>query len=173
MNKDKKYQPDKKDKAILNVLYRNSRLSCREISRRTGIPVMTVLKRMKRMEEEGAILEYTIRVNPLKLGFLVRAYVLVGLDYRYINKLKLTQQDVAEEIIKLPEVSVADLVTGPERDILLKLKAGSIEDLNEILDRIRLINGVHSTDTRTILYESRKATLAKKDFRPEKVLFPK
>ncbi len=43
---------DEKDRQILDILTENSRLSCREISRKANIPVMTVLNRLKRLEEE-------------------------------------------------------------------------------------------------------------------------
>jgi len=161
---------DVKDHKILNVLYNNSRLSCREVAKITGIPVMTVLNRIKKMEQEGVILEYTIRVNPIKLGYYILAYILVAVDYELLNQMKSNQQSVVEELINHPNVSVADLVTGPDRDILIKIKSRSINELNKILDEIRAVKGVNRTDTMTILFEARKACLDQKKFKRQKTL---
>lgn len=152
-------QLDQKDIAILNLLYVNSRLSCREIARKTGIPAMTVLNRIKRFEEAGVILEYTTRADIRKLGYNILAYVIVIIDYAVIAKNKIGQGEVANEIIKHPNVSVADLVTGPDRDVLVKIKCRDTEELNRVLDDIRKIPGVSRTDTMNILYEARKACL--------------
>ncbi len=170
MDKTEEFKLDHKDIKIVNTLYSNSRLSCREISRKTKIPVMTVLNRMKKLEKEGVILEYTIRVNARKLGFFTLAYVIVTIDYNLLNELKIAQQEVCNQIVKHPNVSVTDLITGPDRDLLVKVKAKSINELNKILDDIRLIRGVSRTDTMTILYEARKDCISKKRFKKQKTL---
>jgi len=170
VDKTKKFKLDDKDIKIVNALYSNSRLSCREISRKTKIPVMTVLNRMKKLEEEGVILEYTIRVDAKKLGFFTLAYIIVTIDYTLLNELKITQQDVCDQIVKHSNVSMTDLITGPDRDLLIKVKAKSINELSRILDDIRLIRGISRTDTMTILYEARKECISNQKFKKQKTL---
>jgi Lrp/AsnC family transcriptional regulator, leucine-responsive regulatory protein len=158
---------DEKDNAILEALYMNSRLSCREIAKKTSIPVMTVLNRIKKLEENEIILKYTIKVNHEKIGYKIIAYVLVSIDYNYVNELKISQEGIAEQIFKHPLVTVADLITGPDRDLLVKVKCRSLAELNQTLDDIRAIKGVNRTDTMTNLYETGRACFSRKKFKKQ------
>lgn len=149
---------DEKDHQILDILTENSRISCREISRKTRIPVMTVLNRLKRLEEEKFIHKYTAFLNLEKLGYNLICYVLITMDYDALKKLNRYQHEVMDEVVKHPAVLTAALVTGPARDAIVKIKARNIADLNKILDDFRNIPGLRRTDTMNVLYEARKET---------------
>ena len=47
--------PEARDILLLNTLLQNSRLSAREIAKKMGISVVTVIHRMKLWEKEGVI----------------------------------------------------------------------------------------------------------------------
>ncbi len=149
---------DEKDRQILDILTENSRLSCREISRKANIPVMTVLNRLKRLEEEKFILRYTTFLNLEKLGYNLICYVFIVMDYDVLKRLQKRQHEIMEEVIKHPAVLTAALVTGPSRDAIVKIKARNIADLNNILDDLQRITGIKRTDTMNVLYEARKET---------------
>ncbi len=69
---------DQKDKQILDILMSNSRTPYTEIAQRLNVSEGTVRKRIKRLEDEGVIREYTIDIDPAKLGY--RSVTLLGLD---------------------------------------------------------------------------------------------
>jgi len=60
---------DKTDKDILNVLLENSRLSYRQIAKKIGKSVATVMHRVKALEKEGIINTYTVDLDYEKLGY--------------------------------------------------------------------------------------------------------
>ena len=59
---------DAKDKAILAILQRNSRLTTKEIAKKTQLPITTVHNRLKKLKEENIIEQFTIKLNYKALG---------------------------------------------------------------------------------------------------------
>lgn len=63
------------DDEILVFLQKNSRTSLNNISKSCGLPISTIFTRVKKMEEEGVIKRYTVRVDEKKLvSRLKRSY---------------------------------------------------------------------------------------------------
>jgi Lrp/AsnC family transcriptional regulator, leucine-responsive regulatory protein len=62
---------DDVDRCILSELQRNSRLSMRELSRRVNLSAPSVTERVKKLEDEGVIEGYTIKINHKKLGLSI------------------------------------------------------------------------------------------------------
>lgn len=61
------------------------------------------------------------------------------------------ERSVRDALLKFDEVKRADLTTG-EQDILVLIKASSYEDiLGVVVDRLRALKGVVSTETNLIL----------------------
>jgi len=80
---------------LLKKLKENSRISYVDLAKRFGVSETAVRKRIRKLEEGGVILKYTVDVNPKKIGFEVDA--LIGLDTRpekyieVIEKLKVSK----------------------------------------------------------------------------------
>ena len=88
---------DDKDKAILNVLIENSKLSYRQIAKKLGFSSVTVMNRIKRLEDSGIIKSYSVVLDHDKLGFDIPVLI----DVR-IAKGKLSP--VENKIAKHPNV---------------------------------------------------------------------
>ena len=80
---------DALDRAILEHLEFDGRSSMQDLSELTGLSRSAVFTRVKRLEEQGVIGGYTVRVNRKKLGFEIRAYCNVSL--------KLHERELLEE----------------------------------------------------------------------------
>jgi len=91
---------DEKDEKILDELKKGSRDSTADISRRTGIPRVTVHERIRRMLAKGIIRRFTVLPDYKKLGLNTTAFVLVSYD----PHAKMTQRELAEKISKMPAV---------------------------------------------------------------------
>ena len=65
--------PDKTDVKILKVITENSRLSYRKIAKKIEVSTLTVLSRMKKMEESGVIRGYSALIDhkKIRLGMTV------------------------------------------------------------------------------------------------------
>ena len=57
------------DKKILNIIVENSRLSLRQIAKKAGVSVATVMHHIKALEKEGIIRKYTAKLDYEKMGY--------------------------------------------------------------------------------------------------------
>ncbi len=125
---------DDTDRTILGLLKQNSRMSYMEMSRLTGIADATIQHRLKRMREHG-IVKFTVMVEPDASGFAVTSVMLVQTDTEKHDEAK-------NALAMLPEVSEVYSVLG-EYDLLIKVWARTLEDLNEFInEKIRAIDGI-------------------------------
>lgn len=140
---------DKTDSEILSALQEDAKAGLRKIAKKTGLPMSTAHHRILRMEEEGVIRRYSAIPDYRKIGLPVCAYVLVNVDYSGIR----SQESVAREIRKLPNVLEANIISG-EIDIIAKVRAADIDSLGEaVISKIRNIRGVAKTVTSVVMKE--------------------
>ena len=71
---------DKFDLAILSVLQRDARASLQDISAAVGLSTTPCWTRIKKMESEGVIQGYTVRIDPAAVGFADTVIVQVTLE---------------------------------------------------------------------------------------------
>jgi len=64
----KNYTIDEIDRRIIEILVKNSRISYRNLSKELKIGIATVSRRIKKLEEEGIIKQYTTVLDYAKLG---------------------------------------------------------------------------------------------------------
>jgi len=140
---------DRTDEEIINELRTDGKATVKEIAKQLGLPMSTVHHRIMKMEKEGMIKKYEAVPDYKKMGFGVSAFVFVTVNY---DKIK-SQEEVARQIGKMENVDGAYIVTG-ETDILVKVRAHDVEELNDIIIRkLRAINGVDKTRTSVVLKE--------------------
>ncbi|MCK5023020.1 MAG: Lrp/AsnC family transcriptional regulator [Candidatus Aenigmarchaeota archaeon] len=145
---------DKKDERILEILAQRGDLTVRQIASRTLLPITTVHHRIKRLKSEGIIKRFTIDVDHKKLGKSIAAYVLVKADSKYLKGFRRTQHDLVKDLKKFHFVEKADIVTGTI-DMILLIRVKDIEDLDKIIiDKLRDVQGIESTQTLVILKEN-------------------
>ncbi len=148
---------DEKDYKILEILRQNSRTKVRNIAKKLKIPITTVHKRIRKMEEDEIIKGYFTNVDYEKLGYSITSYVFVKADYARLKKQKLDQTFMIKNILRnFPKISIASLVTGYDRDIILRLRVKSIPELNTMLENLRGLEGVLSTETLIVLGEAKQ-----------------
>ncbi|HSQ01644.1 MAG TPA: Lrp/AsnC family transcriptional regulator [Methanobacterium sp.] len=122
------------DSEIIRSLVRNSRITLSQMSKEISVPDATISNRLKKLEK-SVIKQYTLIVDPDKLGLKVTAIIIIQTESE-------KHENVKNELSKLEEVSEVYSVSG-EYDILIKVWAHSIEELNEIMNtKIRSVDGV-------------------------------
>jgi len=142
---------DQKDLKILEILKQNSKLTTHQISKKINIPITTIHNRIKKLEKEGIIENYTLKLNYKKLDLAVLSYVLVTVTYTLPDGTKIKQETVAKKIKGLPEVEEVHIVTG-DTDILVRVRVKDIDELNKfVIDKLRSIDGVDKTQTMVVL----------------------
>lgn len=115
------------NRAILEELQADARLSMAELGRRINLSPPAVADRVQRLERAGVIRGYHADVDPAKLGYTVAAVVRVAPATRQLDKIR-------ELARNTPEVVECHRITG-EDCFFLKLHLHSINDLEPLLDR--------------------------------------
>ena len=145
---------DKKDIRILDILKENGSLTVRQIASRTLLPITTVHNRIKRLKSLGVIKRFTIEIDHKKVGKPLAAYVLVKVDSKYLKGFRRNQHDLVKDLRNLAFIEKADIVTGTI-DIVLLIRVKDIEELDRvIIEKLRDIQGIESTETLVILKEN-------------------
>ena len=144
---------DEKDLAIIEVLKHNSSFSTQQISKKTSIPITTVHNHIKKLEKGGVIEGYTVKLNNKKIGKPIAAYIMITVDYKLLQQLKISQYDLARKLRANPAAEDATMVTGAV-DIIIKVRFKDIDELNQFVTiELRNIKGVEKTQTAVILNE--------------------
>jgi Lrp/AsnC family transcriptional regulator, regulator for asnA, asnC and gidA len=122
------------DSEIIRSLARNSRITLSQMSKEINVPDATISNRLKKLEK-SVIKQYTLIVDPDELGLSVTAIIIIQTESE-------KHENVKNDLSKLEEVSEVYSVSG-EYDLLIKVWAHSIEELNEIMNiKVRSVDGV-------------------------------
>ena len=126
---------DKKDLKIIEVLKKNSRLSIRDIAKKTSIRPSTVHQRIGKLVEKGVIEKFTIKLNntAVEEDFIVFMYLT-------------TKEDLPASFFHDKHVKEVFGVTG-EYDLLLKLKFKDIIEFNNFVIKMRKNKNIAKTIT--------------------------
>jgi len=96
---------DEKDLSIIDMLRENARIPVTEIASRLDVSESTIRKRIRGLEKNGVITQYTVVVDPSKLGY--NSVSMVGIDVESTHLL-----DVAMRMTEFPEVKFVATSTG-------------------------------------------------------------
>ena len=131
------------DQALLTVLRENARASVAEIARRLKLSRTTVQSRIERLERQGVIGGYTLRVNDAVERGHVRAHVM-------ITVLPKQMAAVVEALRAMAEVRALHSVSG-SFDLVAMVVVTAVAEMDELTDRIGAIDGVERTTSSIIL----------------------
>ena len=132
-----------KDKQLIALLKLNARESTASLARKLGLSRTTVQDRLKKLEREGTIEGYTLRLRSDTEAKGVKAFVIIEVEPRRIA-------EVITRLKKVPEIETLYSVSG-KFDLIAMLRAESAEDLDDVLDRIGETTGVEETESAIIL----------------------
>jgi DNA-binding Lrp family transcriptional regulator len=139
------------DAKILQGLLEDARFSSRQIAKKVGVSVGTVLARIKKMEREGIIKNYSALLDHEKLG-----YELTVVTEITVSKGRLVETE--KEIAKIPNVcSVYDVTGLTDAVIIAKFKGR--EELGQFTKRLLALPYIERTNTHIVL------STVKEDFR--------
>lgn len=123
---------DKLDKAILRRLQANGRETYDVIGEQVGLSPSAVLRRVKRLEENGVIDRYVALVQPETVGLGLTAYINVRLE-KYTETSKRNPMDVFRASVQAwPEVVECVSLTG-EMDYLLRVVVADMQHYSRFI----------------------------------------
>jgi DNA-binding Lrp family transcriptional regulator len=127
------------DDRLLTLLTTNAREPVASLARKLGLARSTVQERITRLERDGVIAGYTVRLPRPNIDFAIRATVLIKLDAKQT-------ENVLRDLHGLPNVRRVTSVSGPY-DYIAELVHESTATLDQLLDRIGRLPGVQRTET--------------------------
>jgi len=130
---------DELDQQLIALLRQNARLQIADLAHKLGVSRGTVNNRLRKLEDNQVILGYTVRLRPEAEPERIRAWMGVLVEGN-------TTRQVIASLLGEPGV-VALHDTNGRWDLLAEIEAGSTRELSDVLERIRLISGIRSTET--------------------------
>lgn len=134
---------DELDQQLLALLAIDARESTADLARKLGVARTTVVARLARLEREGVVAGYTVRLRHDLAQQGLAAFVGITVQPR-------AGADVVKLLERVPEVKQLDSVSG-QFDYVALVRADSAERLDALLDRIRALDGVQQTTTSVVL----------------------
>lgn len=131
------------DEQLLSVLREDARTPTAEIARRLHLSRTTVQSRIQRLERDGVIQGYTVRVAEEVERDRVRAHMLITVAPKQ-------SAAVVRTLHALPEVRSLHSVSGTH-DLVALIVADGVGDIDLLTDRIGAMDGVERTTTSIIL----------------------
>ena len=130
---------DATDQQLLSLLRKDARASIATLAQKLGVSRGTVTNRITRLEDTGIIVGYTVRLRPDAEPNEIRAWMSIAVEGNE------TRAVIAS---LLGEPGVASLHdTNGRWDLLAELRAANLSELSQVLERIRLVRGISSTET--------------------------
>jgi DNA-binding Lrp family transcriptional regulator len=129
---------DELDAKILSHLEEDGRASYTDIADKLGVSEGTVRNRVQRLRSDGIIKRFTVEIADSER---IAAVVMAAVE---------PSRNIAAIIAEMPPETEVMEVTG-DWDLILRFARPTSEDVNEVLERIRKVEGVTETTTYTVL----------------------
>ncbi len=136
-------QVSDKDRELIALLGQNARMPVATLARKLSLSRTTVQARLERLEREGVIAGYGVRLSEAYLSGLIRAHVLITIAPKALSA-------VTASLDAIPQVTALHSVSGTF-DLIAIVAAPSISQLDQLIDEIGTIGGVERTLSSIIL----------------------
>ncbi|MGB5247916.1 MAG: Lrp/AsnC family transcriptional regulator [Woeseia sp.] len=138
---------DKKDHRILRELLKDGRTSWVELAERVSLSPAATQRRVEALRAAGVIQGFTVRVDPVALGYEVEAYVEVSVERHDIAN----AQRFRDAIKRYPEVQTCHMMSG-EVDYLLRVVTTDLKAFGRFIEeRILSVPGVKDASSSIVL----------------------
>jgi len=137
------YDMDSMDHELIALLRANARLPVVKLASKLGISRATVQNRINRLLRLGVIRGYTINVDPGIDSGDVKAFMSIAVE----GKKALA---VVRSLRGYPGIKALHNTNG-RWDLIAEIQIDTLESFNHLLNDVRLIDGVSSTETSLLL----------------------
>lgn len=134
---------DELDRKLISLLRTDGRAPVTTLARQLGVSRATVNSRLDRLVESGKVLGFTVRVRDDHGDDDVRAVSLIEVEGRTTN-------DVIKALRGLAEIQALHTTNGGW-DLVAEIRCDSLLDFDEVLLRIRSVDGVINSQSSLLL----------------------
>jgi DNA-binding Lrp family transcriptional regulator len=130
---------DETDRKLLALLRQDARLSIADLAHKLTVSRGTVTNRITKLEDQGVIVGYTVRVRPDVQHDTIKAWMSIAVEGNQ-------SRTVIASLLGEPGVATLHDTNG-RWDLLAELRAENLQELGKTLERIRLVKGISNTET--------------------------
>ena len=131
------------DQQLIGLLRNDARASLVSLAKALRVSRATVQNRINRLETNGTIVGYTVRLRPEVQAHRFRALTTIAVEgNRGDAVIRTLRGDPAVQTLH---------TTNGRWDIVAELRAENLEEFDRVLGRIRLVEGIASTETSLLL----------------------
>jgi DNA-binding Lrp family transcriptional regulator len=138
-----RYSLDDTDRQLIALLRDDARMSVVALAQKLRVARATVQNRMARLESEGVIVGYTVRLRPDAEKHRIRAITSIEVTGHHGDT-------VLRALRGHPNV-VALHSTNGRWDVMAEVRADSLEAFDKVLNSIRSIEGIANSETSILL----------------------
>jgi DNA-binding Lrp family transcriptional regulator len=130
---------DALDQRIIAALKQNARVSVAELASRLAVSRGTISNRIRRLESDGTIAGYTLRLRAEADTAEVRAWVSIAVSGHQTRA-------VIKALLAEPDVDAVHDTNG-RWDLLAEIRTADLAGLSRILERLRSLPAISTTET--------------------------
>jgi DNA-binding Lrp family transcriptional regulator len=130
---------DSTDRQLIALLRQDARLGVADLAHKLGVSRGTVTNRMRKLEDQQVIVGYTVKLRPDSEPDRIRAWMGVLVEGNQTR-------GVISSLLGEPGIAALHDTNG-RWDLLAEIEASSMAELSKVLERVRLISGIRSTET--------------------------
>lgn len=134
---------DDTDRQLLSLLRDNARLSVVALAKALRVARATVQNRIARLEADGTIVGYSVRLRPDVQAHRIRALMSIEIDGHHAD-------EVRRALRGHPHV-VALHSTNGRWDLIAELRTDTLEAFDQVLNAIRNTEGIANSETSILL----------------------
>ncbi|MEJ2155881.1 MAG: Lrp/AsnC family transcriptional regulator [Desulfobacteraceae bacterium] len=130
---------------ILKILQNKARIPNVEVAREVGMAPSAVLERIRKLEKQGFIDGYEVRLNAQRFQRSLVGFIHISVDKTA------KEADVAKALAAIDEIQEVHFIAGAD-GYLIKARVAGPQELDRLVrDQIRPIRGVCATRTSVVL----------------------
>jgi len=130
---------DVTDQQLISFLRRDARTNVAALAKKLGVSRGTVSNRITKLEDSGVIVGYTVRLRPDAQPTEISAWMSIAVSGNETRA-------VIASLLGEPGVAALHDTNG-RWDLLAELRAANLAELSHVLERVRLIRSISSTET--------------------------
>ncbi|MEQ9257985.1 MAG: Lrp/AsnC family transcriptional regulator [Roseovarius sp.] len=139
---------DDLDQRLVSALRHDARASLSDLALTLGVSRTTVRGRIEKLQRSGEIVGFTVVLKGDAARDPVRGLMMIGIEGRGTDR-------ILRQLGGLPSVRRIHTTNG-RWDVIVEIGTTSLEELDDVLARIRRFDGVAQSET-SLLLNTRKA----------------
>jgi DNA-binding Lrp family transcriptional regulator len=130
---------DSTDQRLIALLRQDARLPVAALAAKLGVSRGTVNNRLAKLQKAGVVVGFTVQLRPDARPNEIRAWMAIEVEGNQTR-------EVIASLLGEPGVGALHDTNG-RWDLLAELRASTMSELSQVLERIRLLRGIRGTET--------------------------